>query len=59
MEKNSSNLLDSSFEHVLYSYGFRLISTYKYEIGIFLNFKSYLLNTHLSYLPLKQIAWHI
>ncbi len=38
MEKTLSNLLDSSFEHVSYSYGFCLISTYKYEISIFILF---------------------
>jgi hypothetical protein len=33
MKKNLSNIVDSSFEHVLYSYTFCLVSTYKYEIG--------------------------
>jgi hypothetical protein len=27
-----SNFIDSSFEHVLHSYGFCLVSTYKYGI---------------------------
>jgi hypothetical protein len=27
-----SNFIDSSFEHVLHSYGIRLVSTYKYGI---------------------------
>jgi len=35
METPLSNLVDSSFKHVLHSYGFHLISTYKYEIGNF------------------------
>jgi hypothetical protein len=42
-----------SFEHLLHSYGFRLVSTYKYEICFF-NFISYLLNNHLSSLQLRQ-----
>jgi hypothetical protein len=36
METTISNLIDSPFEHVLHSYGFLLVSTYKYEIGSFL-----------------------
>ncbi len=35
METPLLNLLDSSFEHVLDSYGLHLVSTYKYEIGNF------------------------
>jgi len=54
METTISNLFDSSFEHLLYSYDFCLISTYKYEIGNFFYSKSYLLDTHLSYLSLRQ-----
>jgi hypothetical protein len=38
METTLSNLVDLLFEHVLYSYGFRLISKYKYEISKFLKF---------------------
>ncbi len=47
--------IDSSFEHVLHSYGLHLISTYKYEIDNYL-FDSifYLLDNHLSSLELKQ-----
>ncbi len=37
METPSLNLVDSSFEHVLHSYGFRVVSTYKYEINNFFN----------------------
>jgi hypothetical protein len=49
------NFLDSSFEHVLHSYGLHVVSTYKYEIGNCLfDFISYLLDNHLSYLELKQ-----
>ncbi len=33
METILPNLVDLSFENVLYSYGHRLVSTYKYEIG--------------------------
>ncbi len=33
METPLLNLVDSSFEHVLHSYGLHLVSTYKYEIG--------------------------
>jgi hypothetical protein len=33
METTLSNLVDSSFEHVLYSYNLHLVSRYKYEIG--------------------------
>jgi hypothetical protein len=49
------NLVDSSFQHVLHSYGLHLVSTYKYEIGNFF-FESmyYLLDNHLSSLELKQ-----
>ncbi len=54
METILSNLVDSSFEHVLYSCGFCLISTYKYEITTLFFSKSYLLDTHLSYLQLRQ-----
>ncbi len=51
----SLNLVDSSFEHVLHSYGLHLISTYKYEIGnCIFNFISCLLDNHLSYFELKQ-----
>jgi hypothetical protein len=55
METPSLNLNDSSFEHVLHSYGLHLISTYKYEIGNCLfDFISYLLDNHLSSLELRQ-----
>ncbi len=33
METPSLNLVDSSFEHVLHSYGLHLVSTYKYELS--------------------------
>jgi hypothetical protein len=33
METPLLNLINSSFEHVLHSYCFHLVSTYKYEIG--------------------------
>jgi hypothetical protein len=36
METILLNLIDSSFEHVLHSYGLCLVSTYKYEIGNYL-----------------------
>ncbi len=55
MKTPSLNLVDSSFEHVLHSYGLHLISTYKYETcNCFLNFISYLLDNHLSSLELRQ-----
>jgi len=55
METTSLNLVDSSFEHVLHSYGLHLISTYKYEIGNCLfDFIFYLLDKHLSFLEFKQ-----
>ncbi len=54
MEITLSNL-NSSFEHVLHSYGFHLVSTYKYEIGNHLfDFIFYLLENHLSYFQLRQ-----
>ncbi len=47
--------IDSSFEHVLHSYGLHLILTYKYEISNCLfDFISYLLNNHLSSFQLRQ-----
>jgi hypothetical protein len=49
METPLLNLIDSSFEHVLHSYGLHLISTYKYEINNCLfDFIFYLLDNHLS-----------
>ncbi len=55
MEIPLLNFIDSSFEHVLHSRGFHLVSTYKYEIGnCLLNFIFYLLDNHLSYLQLRQ-----
>jgi len=33
METILSNLIDLSFEHVLHSHGFRLVSKHKCEIG--------------------------
>jgi hypothetical protein len=36
METPLLNLIDSSFEYVLHSYGLHLISIYKYEIGNYL-----------------------
>ncbi len=60
METPSLNLVDSSFEHVLHSYGLHLVSTSKYEIGNCLfDFISYLLDKHLSFIELKQKKWHI
>ncbi len=42
METPLLNLIDSSFEHVLHSYGLHLVSTYKCEIGnCFSDFISY------------------
>jgi hypothetical protein len=38
MKKIIWNFVDLSFEHVLHSCGFRLVSTYKYEIGIYILF---------------------
>jgi hypothetical protein len=53
METPSLNLVDSSFEHVLHSYGFHVVSTYKYEIGNYLfYFISYLLDNHFSFISL-------
>jgi UDP-galactopyranose mutase len=55
METPSLNLVDSSFEHVLHSYGPHLFSTYKYEIGkYFFDFISYLLGNYLSFFELRQ-----
>jgi hypothetical protein len=55
METLSLNFVDSSFEHVLHSYGFHLVSTYKYEINNYLLYYIfYLLNNHLSSFELKQ-----
>jgi hypothetical protein len=55
METPLLNLADSSFEHVLHSYVFHLVSTYKYEIGNCLfDSISYLLDNHLSSLQLRQ-----
>jgi hypothetical protein len=55
METPSLNLVDSSFEHVLHSYGVHLVSTYKYEIGnCFIDCISYILDNHFSYFELKQ-----
>jgi hypothetical protein len=55
MEISLLNLVDSSFEHVLHSYGLHLVSTYKYEIGNCLfDFISYLWDNHLSFLELRQ-----
>jgi hypothetical protein len=46
---------DSSFQHVLHSYGLHFVSTYKYEIGnCFFESIYYLLDNHLSSLELKQ-----
>jgi hypothetical protein len=38
METTLSNIVDSSFEHVLHSYGILMVSTCKYEIGNYLLF---------------------
>jgi hypothetical protein len=55
METPSLNLDDSSFEHVLHSYGLHVVLTYKYGIGNCLfNSISYLLDNHLSSLELRQ-----
>jgi hypothetical protein len=57
METPLLNTVDSSFEHVLHSYGLHLVSTYKYEIHNFLfDYVSYLLDNHLSSLELNQIG---
>jgi hypothetical protein len=55
METPSINFVDSSFEHVLHSYGLHLVSIYKYEIGNCLfNSIPNLLDNHLSSLELRQ-----
>ncbi len=55
METILSNFVDSSFEHVLHSYGLRLVSTYKHEIhNCFFGFIFDLLDNHLSSLQLRQ-----
>jgi hypothetical protein len=55
METPLLNLVDSSFEHVLHSYGHHLISTYKYEISnCLLDSIFYLLDNHLSFFELEQ-----
>jgi len=49
------NLVDSSFEHLLHSYGLHLVSTYKYEIGnYFFDSIFYLLNNDLSSFQLRK-----
>ncbi len=54
METPLLNLIDSSFEHVLHSYGLHQVSTYKYEVGnCHSDYIFYLLNNHLSSLELK------
>jgi hypothetical protein len=54
-ELNLSNLVDSSFKHVLHSYGFCLVLTYKYEVGnCFFNYTFYLLDNNFPCLQLKQ-----
>ncbi len=55
METPLLNLIDSSFEYVLHSYGLHLISIYKYEIGNYL-FDSifYWSDIHVSSFELKQ-----
>jgi hypothetical protein len=54
METLLLNLIDSSFEQVLHSYGLHLVSTYKYEINNFFYYIFYLLDNHLSSFELKQ-----
>ncbi len=55
METTLSNLVDSSFEHILHSYGFCLVSTYKYEICNYLfDFIFNLLDNRFPSLQLKQ-----
>jgi hypothetical protein len=55
METHSLNLVDSSFEHVLHSYGLHLVLRYKYEIHNCLFYSIfYLLDNHLSSLELRQ-----
>jgi hypothetical protein len=55
METFLLNLIDSSFEHVLHSYGLHLVSTYKYEISNCLFDDIF----HLSFLNSSKITWHI
>jgi hypothetical protein len=55
MEVFTSNLVNPSFEHVLHSYDFCKISTYKYEVKkYFFDSISYLLNNQLSYLKVRH-----
>jgi hypothetical protein len=55
METLLLNIVDSSFEHVLHSYGRLIISTHKYEIkNCLFYFISYLLDNHLSSFQLEQ-----
>jgi hypothetical protein len=55
METFTSNIVNSSFEHVLHSYGFHLISTYTYEVGnYFFDSIFYWLENQLSFLQVKQ-----
>jgi hypothetical protein len=55
METLVLNIVDSSLEPALHSYGLHLILAYKYEKGnYFLKFMSYLLDNHLSSLQLTQ-----
>ncbi len=55
METLLLKLVDSSFEHVLHSYGLHLVSTYNYETdNYFFDYISSLLNNHLSSFQLKK-----
>jgi hypothetical protein len=55
METPLLNVVDSSFENVLHSYGLHLVSRYKYEIrNCLFDFIFYLLDNQLSSLKLKQ-----
>jgi hypothetical protein len=55
METPLLNLVDSSFEHVLHSYGIHLISTYKYErCNCVFDYISYLFDNRLSSFEWKQ-----
>ncbi len=55
METILSNFVDSSYEHVLHSYGLCLVVTYKYEIGnCFFYHIYFLLDNHFSSLQLRQ-----
>jgi hypothetical protein len=54
METFTSNLVNSSFEHLLHSYDLHLVSRYKWSGQFFFNFISYLLHNIIPSTEAKQ-----